>query len=146
MPSLNWNCLAALLFVASYAALVPGLVLPLVRVESISGVQRSQSTLEVISDTLRWGYYQEGCMIMFFTVILPIIKMVILLRRACLGSIMLRRMSKYQCVDVYVLAITLSLSSSVLSVTPQLGAWCFSMFSLLSLMGTQIISHGASAA
>ncbi|CAK0812978.1 unnamed protein product [Prorocentrum cordatum] len=50
MPSLNSNCLAALLFVASYAALVPGLLLPLVLVESISGVQRSQSTLEAQPD------------------------------------------------------------------------------------------------
>ena len=164
------------LYGLAYAALWPGLTHPMVSLQGNAafwsngriGVglttsdeflkPRSRSTVQLIMDLLESKYYFPFAVLFLFSVVSPVLKLLVLLYGEIKGNIFrirvdgykessmvdlrkgLRLMSKYQCVDVFVAIITRELLNSDFIQCDVLdGFYYFMFYSFMSILASQVI-------
>ena len=164
--------LGIILYSLAYAALWPGLTHPMVSIQGNPAfwsngklglaasdaflVPRTRSTIELVVDLLDSGLYFPCIVIFVFSVVSPVIKLLVLLYGEIKGNIfrvhvegknsivdlrrILRTISKYQTVDVFVALITRELINSDFIKCEILdGFYYFFFYSFISILASQVI-------
>lgn len=154
------NKFALALIIASFAFLIPGLILPLITIKasvSMMGFHaelfnETKSILETVSSLYSDGHWFVSVLVMLFSVIVPVTKSIMLwgvmLHPSILWRTRLHKMiniiSKWSMADVYVVGLFVAFLSMQASknMTAELheGFYYFTAYCLLSIASTQILS------
>lgn len=140
---------------ASYAALYLGLTMPIVTVESAmgssgEGIKITRSTIQSIEHFMDEGFYLPCSLILFFSIIVPIIKLCTILAvlvcmrvspaKASRFSFHLRQFAKFQLLDIFVAILMVAfLNQEVISTTLESGFLYYLTFCILSVISAQTL-------
>lgn len=163
--------LGLILYGLAYAALWPGLTRSVVTIQgnatfwsnSKFGASQggefmkstSRSTIELVLELFNSGYYFPSGVIVFFSVVSPCVKLLVILYGEIVGNLFrvkfedtskivdlrkgLRVIAKYQCVDVFLTIITRQLlNSDFVSCKVESGFYFFTFYSFMSILASQV--------
>ncbi len=153
----RWRVEVPLLIVATTATLVIGLFLPALNVRKLIFWEDGWSMIAGIGQLWREGHAAVAVIILVFSVIFPIAKLLLLLGVWLVPQSPVRRhqalhwlgiVGKWSMLDVFVVAllVLISKTSSLLNATPRVGIYVFGIAIVVSMVLTLYVQYLAKRA